>query len=122
MLYTIHDTAVTQSKEHVSVHTSRTTSFDPLLEDFLGFSEDPAEELLAAAAAGDDAAPASCITVGTGRTEQQEERFPKAESSGVKKAVGTSAGKAWCWVMSRRIYPQPALYTNMAAVLVSRTM
>jgi len=58
---------------------------DPLLEDFLGFSEDPAEELPpAAAAAEEDAGPESCVTGqnvraagGQERCRWDEKRFPQ---------------------------------------------
>lgn len=48
----------------VTTRTSRTTSLEPLLEeDFLAFSEDPAEELSpAAAAAEEDGGTGSCVT------------------------------------------------------------
>lgn len=55
--------------------TSRTTSLDPLLEDFLAFPADPAEALLTAAAAEEPAAPASCVTIDRRQTDQRAEEF-----------------------------------------------
>lgn len=71
-----------ENRRRTSALTSRTTSFEPLLEDFLGFSEDPAEELLAAAAAGEDAAAASCVTVG--RTGQGNKEGRRGFHNGVR--------------------------------------